>query len=156
MTEISKPKIPEHMTLTELINQTEELLEIKDSVRLVDELTRQNSIFHKLQRMLASESECLAYMLRKESEVELYCRRYYEGRLPPKVYQEKKLIYPATTKAEVDLCVKSDPVFNEIKTKADEARKRVEFLESTIWRLKERGREIDSIIQWRKFVESGA
>lgn len=149
------PGCPDHSTLEELITRFEELLRIKDTVRLASALEEQNSIFHTAQRLLAIETRALDFLVRKEAEIEMYRRRYYDGKLPPAVYQEEPLRYPPSTKAELDTYIKQDPVFNEIHLIANEARRRVKYLEDVLWRIKERGNEIRTIIDWRKFVEAG-
>lgn len=149
------PGCPDHSTFEELTNRCEEMLRIKDSVRLASALEEQNSIFHTTQRLLAMETRALEFLLRKEAEIEMYRRRYYDGKLPPAVYLEEPLKYPPSTKSEIDIYIKQDAIYNEIHSVTNEARRRVKYLEDVLWRIKERGNEIRTIIEWRKFVEAG-
>lgn len=149
------PGCPAHATFEELVERCEELLRIKDTVRLASALEEQNSIFHTTQRLLAMETRALEFLLRKEAEIEMYRRRYYDGKLPPSVYQEEPLKYPPSTKAEIDIYIKQDAIYNEIHGVTNEARRRVKYLEDVLWRIKERGNEIRTMIDWRKFIEAG-
>lgn len=149
------PGCPEHSTLEQLIDRCEDLLRIKDTVRLASALEEQNSIFHTAQRLLAIESRALEFLVRKEAEIEIYRRRYYDGKLPAAVYLKEPLKYPPSTKAEIDIYIKQDEVYNEIHNITNEARRRTKYLEDVLWRIKERGNEIRTIADWRKFVEAG-
>lgn len=147
--------LPKHSSLEKLIDFCDDLLSIKDTVRLELALKEQSSIFFKVQRLLAVEADALDGYMRKESLLELQTRRYYEGKLPNEMYVKKPNRYPATTKADCDLQVKADPLFQEINKIVKDAKRRVEFLESVLWRVKERGTDINGIIEWKKYIEAG-
>lgn len=152
---VAIPGCPEHATFEELVERFEELLKIKDTVRLASALEEQNTIFHTTQRLLAIEARALEFLATKEAEIEIYRRRYYDGKLPAAVYLKEPLKYPPSTKAELDTYIKQDKVFIEIHSITNEARRRVKYLEDVLWRIKERGNEIRTIIEWRRFVEAG-
>lgn len=151
----SKPAIPKHHAIEELMDICEQLLEIKNSTKLTEAALEQNSVYFKVQRLLAEESQALDYFMREEQKLEIHLRRYYEGKLPQAVYAAQPLKYPATTKAESDLQLRADPMFSELHEAVVKAKRRIEFLESVIWRVKERGSEIRTIMEWRKFTEGG-
>ena len=69
--------------------------------------------------------------------------------------EKEPLKYPPSTKSEIDIYIKQEAVYNEIHSITNEARRRVKYLEDVLWRIKERGNEIRTIIDWRKFVEAG-
>jgi len=146
---------PEHNKLEDLIDRCEELLEIKDTTKLDVEAKKQTNIFFTVQRLLAVETKALEFFVKLEAEVEIQRRRYYEGRLPQQVYAKEALKYPSTSKTETDICLKSDGVFTEAKGLANAARQRVKFLEDVLWRVKERGSEIQTIMAWKKYIEAG-
>lgn len=153
--EVKRPAIPKHHSIEELMEICEQLLEIKNSTKLTEAAIEQNSIYFKVQRLLAEEAQALDYYMGEEVKLELHLRRYYEGKLPPAVYADRPLKYPVSTKAESDLCLRADPLYCEIKGACNKAKRRVEFLESVSWRIKERGAEIRTIMEWRRFTEGG-
>lgn len=153
--EVRKSPIPKHHSIDELMNICEELLEIKNSTKLTEAAMEQNSVYFKVQRLLAEEANALDYFMGEEVKLEVHLRRYYEGKLPQSVYIDRPLKYPVGTKAESDLALKADPMFAEIRSAVVKAKRRVEFLESVTWRLKERGVEIRTIMEWRRFTEGG-
>lgn len=147
-------KLPEHFSIEELIDKCDALLEIP-SLKLDQAAAEQSSIFFKIQRMIASESKALEFYGNKLASVELHLRRYYSGKHPTEVYKNKPLKYPPENIKEIDLCVKCDELFVNINKEYQEAKSRVAFLESVLWRIKERGNEIRSVIEWRKYIEAG-
>lgn len=152
---MSDSTLPKHATMSELIDTCEKLLDISNTNDLVAAAKGQSSIFFAVQRLLATEAEALDWYMSKENIIELNTRRYYEGKLPNSVYVTRPNKYPATTKADCDLQVKNDSMFAEVNKASKDAKRRVEFLESVLWRVKERGNDIKTIMDWKKFVEAG-
>lgn len=145
---------PKHSDINTLIDSCDEMLKI-DSVHLDKSAREQSSIFFKVQRLLAIEITALEFYEQQRIKAEIYLRRYYEGRLPQTVYASKPLKYPATNKQELEVLLSADEMYSEIKSAVDAAKRRVDFLESVLWRIKERQKEIQSIIEWKKYVEAG-
>ncbi len=149
------PSLPKHLSIEELMEVCESLMSIENELKLDNELKRQTSIFFTVQRLLATETEALIHYHKIHASIELQRRRFFEGRLPPEYYRKEPLARPCSSKGEVDLSLKADPVFSEADQMLERAKARVSFLESVLWRIKERGNEIKAMIEWRKYVEAG-
>lgn len=149
-----KEELPKYKSIEELIEECEALLTI-NSIRPDESAANQSSIFFKVQRMIASESEVLDFYTTKLNNVELHLRRFYSNRFPVQVYKERPLKYPAENAKELDLCIKTDEMYIDVEKAVRLSKKRLEFLESVLWRIKERGNEIRSVIEWKKYIEAG-
>ena len=146
--------LPKHCSMEELIDKCDTLLEIPP-LKLEEAALNQSSIFFKVQRLIASETQAFEFYGNKLASVELHLRRYYSGKHPQEVYKQKPLRYPPENVKETDLCVKSDEMFIDINREYQAAKNRVAFLESVLWRVKERGNEIRTVVEWRKYIEAG-
>jgi hypothetical protein len=148
-------ELPQHQTIEELTDICDKWLALEDTIHLDSYAKEQSSIYFKVQRLLAVETNALDFFNQKLLSTELQLRRYYDGKFPPSVYRERPLKYPPSNQKELDLCVKCDPMYHQIDLECTKAKRRVEFLENVLWRIKERGSEIRTIMDWRKYIEAG-
>ena len=79
---------------------------------------------------------------------------YYTGKAPQQVYAEKPFNLKIL-KTDIDKYMESDPELVKLKQKVEYVSTVIDFLESTIKQISNRGFQIKNAIDWRKFT-SGA
>ena len=79
---------------------------------------------------------------------------YYTGKAPQQVYAEKPFNLKIL-KTDIDKYMESDDELVKLKSKVEYIQTVIDFLDSTIKQISNRGFQIKNAIDWRKFT-SGA
>jgi len=126
------------------INDTELDLESLKTPQLHNKYLKHLNNF----KLLLSKSNADYYKLRKEKW------EYYTGKSPQQVYAEKPFNLKIL-KTDIDKYMESDDELVKLKSKVEYIQTVIEFLDSTIKQISNRGFQIKNAIDWRKFT-SGA
>ena len=126
------------------INDTELDLESLKTPQLHNKYLKHLNKF----KLLLSKSNIDYYTLRKEKW------EYYTGKAPQQVYAEKPFNLKIL-KTDIDKYMESDDELVKLKSKVEYIQTVIEFLDSTIKQISNRGFQIKNAIDWRKFT-SGA
>lgn len=145
----------QQLTNDQTIDEVTNIIELKNTVKLDSELINQTSIFKFLQKMLSEQSIIHEKISLKLDEVKLTLTRYYDGRLSQTVYKNKPLKFTPTTKSEVDKMVNVDPVYSLLKSEHNQSERNLKIIEEGIWQLRQRPKNIATIVSWRKYIETG-
>lgn len=143
--------MPRHTNMEELQVKLKELMKM-DSVNLDAEAIRQTSLFFEVQKFYIDEGRALRWLMAKQAKMLIYRRQYYLGQLPPSVYAAEPL-NPRPLKTEVDVYMRADDVMQELGEMVKESEARVKLCEQSLDRVKQRGYDLKSAIDWRKAVE---
>ena len=141
------------MTLEELQELAEKDLKINDTELDLEslktpQLHNKYLKFLNKWKLLQTKANTDYYKLRKEKW------EYYTGKAPAQVYAEKPFNLKLL-KTDVDKYLDSDPELAKNKQKVEYVSTVIDFLESTIKQISNRGFQIKNAIDWRKFT-SGA
>ena len=126
------------------INDTELDLESLKTPQLHNEFLKHLTKF----KLLLSKAQIEYYTQRKEKW------EYYTGKAPAQVYAEKPFNLKIL-KTDIDKYMESDDELVKLKSKVEYIQTVIEFLDSTIKQISNRGFQIKNAIDWRKFT-SGA
>ena len=126
------------------INDTELDLESLKTPQLHNKYLKHLNKF----KLLLSKSQIDYYTLRKEKW------EYYTGKAPQQVYAEKPFNLKIL-KTDIDKYMDADPELVKLKQKVEYIQTVIDFLDSTIKQISNRGFQIKNAIDWRKFT-SGA
>ena len=126
------------------INDTELDLESLKTPQLHNKYLKHLNKF----KLLLSKSQIDYYTMRKEKW------EYYTGKAPAKVYAEKPFNLKIL-KTDIDKYMESDDELVKLKSKVEYIQTVIDFLDSTIKQISNRGFQIKNAIDWRKFT-SGA
>ena len=126
------------------INDTELDLESLKTPQLHNKYLKHLNKF----KLLLSKSNIDYYTLRKEKW------EYYTGKAPQQVYAEKPFNLKIL-KTDIDKYMESDDELVKLKSKVEYIQTVIDFLDSTIKQISNRGFQIKNAIDWRKFT-SGA
>ena len=99
-------------------------------------------------KLLQTKANIDYYTLRKDKW------EYYTGKAPQQVYAENPFNLKIL-KTDIDKYMESDPELVKLKQKVEYVSTVIDFLESTIKQISNRGFQIKNAIDWRKFT-SGA
>ena len=88
------------------------------------------------------------------NEIRLERHNYYTGKAPQQVYAEKPFNLKIL-KTDIDKYMESDDELVKLKSKVEYIQTVIDFLDSTIKQISNRGFQIKNAIDWRKFT-SGA
>ena len=126
------------------INDTELDLESLKTPQLHNEFLKHLTKF----KLLLSKAQIEYYTQRKEKW------EYYTGKAPAQVYAEKPFNLKIL-KTDIDKYMESDDELVKLKSKVEYIQTVIDFLDSTIKQISNRGFQIKNAIDWRKFT-SGA
>ena len=126
------------------INDTELDLESLKTPQLHNKYLKHLNKF----KLLLSKSQIDYYTMRKEKW------EYYTGKAPQQVYAEKPFNLKIL-KTDIDKYMESDDELVKLKSKVEYIQTVIDFLDSTIKQISNRGFQIKNAIDWRKFT-SGA
>ena len=126
------------------INDTELDLESLKTPQLHNKYLKHLNKF----KLLLSKSQIDYYTMRKEKW------EYYTGKAPAQVYAEKPFNLKIL-KTDIDKYMESDDELVKLKSKVEYIQTVIDFLDSTIKQISNRGFQIKNAIDWRKFT-SGA
>lgn len=138
--------------ITELVAS---LIDFKDTVNLDGELIRQVPIFKQMQMLLSKQSKTHEELSLKMENLKLWKARYYDGRLAQTVYKESPLAHKPSTKSELDIMIKVDPDVVKLSSLISDSERCLQIIEDGLWQLRQRPKNIASIIEWRKYIETG-
>ena len=99
-------------------------------------------------KLLLTKANIDYYTLRKDKW------EYYTGKAPQQVYAEKPFNLKIL-KTDIDKYMESDDELVKLKSKVEYIQTVIDFLDSTIKQISNRGFQIKNAIDWRKFT-SGA
>ena len=99
-------------------------------------------------KLLLTKANIDYHTLRKEKW------EYYTGKAPQQVYAEKPFNLKIL-KTDIDKYMESDDELVKLKSKVEYIQTVIDFLDSTIKQISNRGFQIKNAIDWRKFT-SGA
>jgi hypothetical protein len=99
-------------------------------------------------KLLQTKANTDYYKLRKEKW------EYYTGKAPQQVYAERPFNLKIL-KTDIDKYMESDDELVKLKSKVEYIQTVIDFLDSTIKQISNRGFQIKNAIDWRKFT-SGA
>lgn len=136
-----------------IMDVLEKSLDIDPSSKDLDKSSLASSrLFMEAQRFYIAEIRVLEKLVAKKNKTDLYLRRYYAGELPSQVYQARPLpVKPL--KSDIDIWIKADDNFIEMNSLVEEQKRKVKFIESCVDRIKTRGYEIKTAIDWRKYMD---
>lgn len=136
-----------------IMDTMEKSMDIDPSSRNLDTTSLITSrLFMEAQRFYIHEVRVLEKVVAKKNKTDLYLRRYYAGELPSQVYQARPLpVKPL--KSEIDIWIKADDNYIEMTTLLEEQKRKVKFIESCFERIKSRGYEIKTAIDWRRYMD---
>lgn len=136
-----------------IMDTMEKSMDIDPSSRNLDTTSLITSrLFMEAQRFYIHEVRVLEKVVAKKNKTDLYLRRYYAGELPSQVYQARPLpVKPL--KSEIDIWIKADDNYIEMTTLLEEQKRKVKFIESCFERIKSRGYEIKTAIDWRRYLD---
>ena len=126
------------------INDTELDLEALKTPQLHNEFMK---LHNKFKLMLTKAQSEL-------STIKLHKWEYYTGKAPQQVYAEKPFNLKIL-KTDIDKYMESDDELVKLKSKVEYIQTVIDFLDSTIKQISNRGFQIKNAIDWRKFT-SGA
>ncbi|AYP28333.1 UvsY-like recombination mediator [Serratia phage vB_SmaA_3M] len=136
-----------------IMDAMEKSLDIDPNSRNLDTTSLTTSrLFMEAQRFYIHEVRVLEKVIAKKNKTDLYLRRYYAGELPSQVYQARPLpVKPL--KSDIDVWIKADDNYIEMTTLLEEQKRKVKFIESCFDRIKSRGYEIKTAIDWRRYLD---
>ena len=126
------------------INDTELDLESLKTPQLHNKYLKHLNNF----KLLLSKANVDYYKMKKDKW------EYYTGKAPAQVYAEKPFNLKIL-KTDIDKYMDADPELVKLKQKVEYVSTVIDFLESTIKQISNRGFQIKNAIDWRKFT-SGA
>lgn len=153
MTKSKMSELNTDVTLEQLIEFVDELLEIKtDNLDL--EALRQSKIFTRLNAVYAVQSRKLKKMLSDMDKLEHLRWKRYTGKMPASHYKEEPL-HDAILKQDVDKYLSVDEKMVEAKSKLNEQDRIVKFIEESIKASKDRNWSIRAAIDFRRMIAGG-
>ena len=138
-----------------MLDSVTEMIEMRDTVNLDKELIAQTKIFKVLQGTLSKQAKTHQEITEKLEEVVLNLTRYYDGRCSSAVYKERPLKFTPKTKTELDMMVRADDIYKIVNSDLKTSERNLQIIEDAMWQLRQRPKNIASIIEWRKYIETG-
>lgn len=126
-----------------------------ESVNLDAALLRQTKIFKFLQGKLSEQASINQKIQDKLDDTKILMSRFYDGKLSPEVYKQKKPKFTPSTKSELELIVKRDPLVSKIAEELRISERNLQIIEDGLWQLRQRPNIIKSAIEWRRYIETG-
>ena len=128
-----------------------------DETELGMESAKIPSIHNKYLKIFMGERVALKKLYAKKKKTERILLEYYLGELDKDELQElgRDQFFKKLLKNEVQLYIESDDMFIDITLELAMQQEKVDYLESIIKSLNNRGFQIKSAIDWNKFVTGG-
>tara|TARA_Y100000593_G_scaffold27373_1_gene54711 strand:+ start:1088 stop:1516 length:429 start_codon:yes stop_codon:yes gene_type:complete len=138
------------MTLEQLYNETEKDLAPLNKELLEVEASNQASLHDKYLKLFIQSGAEYRMIKQKYDYLLLQKRHYYLGKGTKEDY-EKKPFDLNVIKSDLDFYLNADEDLQEIQTKLDYHKLKIDFLEKTLSAIRSRGYDIKSAIDWIKF-----
>lgn len=155
MSENSNLKEYELRTSEDITEEVSNLIEITGQRELSEEIERQAKLFKHLQNLLSKSSVVYDLVEHNYNVTYLWLTRYYEGKLPEKIYAERPVRYMPTNKSELEKMIMTDNHFTKIYSDKKTAERNIAIIEDAMWQLRQRPNHIKTIVEWRKYIEAG-